>query len=98
MKNKPILPCPNIHALPEYEQLWLLARSAQFDLIDGIEVPTWSYREIARNFTKSRRFRVSKFGVRRFVLRMDPDLAKRRGNSCPFAVRMRKPVRSAWMP
>src|SRR5450755_3173193 len=85
MKNRPILPCPNIHALPAIEIFWLLARSGEFDLIDSVEVPTYTYERIAENFTRSRRFRVSKISVWRLVRREDPELAARRGDTYPFA-------------
>ena len=95
MKPPPIVPCPNIHALPEPERLWLLGRAAQFDLIEGVEVPTYTYREIARNFTLRRRIRVSRFAVRRFILRQKPELARRRGDPFPLALATRRWIATA---
>ena len=43
MKNKPIQPCPDTRDLPESEMLWLLGRAGEFDLVDGVEIPTYTY-------------------------------------------------------
>lgn len=70
-----------------------MGRARQF-WPDGM--PMWSYAEIARNIGRSKRFaprlRMSKYAVRRVVVRHDPELAKRRGDAYEFAVRARRAV------
>lgn len=89
-RGDPVRRCPNVFALPEYEKLWLIYRSSDFDEIDGVEVPVFTYRQIAASFTRNRRFRLSEAQVWRFLHREAPELAARRSDPYPFAWKDRR--------
>lgn len=82
---KPPIVRLNIPELPENEVAWLMGRAGQLDEILGIEWPRYSYLRLARLFRQRRRIELSRYAVRRLVVALDPELARRRGDPYPIA-------------
>jgi hypothetical protein len=92
---KPPIVRLNILDLPENEVAWIMGRAGQLDEILGIEWPRYSYLRLARLFRERRRIEISRYALRRLVVRLDPELARRRGDPYFIALLTRKNCRTS---
>lgn len=60
---------------------WVLARARTFIRLGKREWPAWGYGRISRNLRNAKKISVSRFAIRRLVMKLDPELARRRGRT-----------------
>lgn len=71
-----------ISALDPLVVRWIMGRARTFILVElggrTWERPAFSYQRISRNVRLARKVSVSRFAIRRLVMKRDPELARRR--------------------